>query len=58
MSNRWPEWLSINENLKDLSPYGAPQIPVAIRLNTNENPFSLDSDLQRAILNQVRMDIS
>ena len=58
MSSRWPEWLSINENLKDLSPYGAPQIPAAIRLNTNENPFSLDAELQRAILKELSDQVS
>lgn len=52
-SERWPTWLAINENLRGLSPYGAPQIPAQIRLNTNENPFGLDSDLQQAIMGEI-----
>ena len=31
--------LSVRDDLKDLHPYGAPQIDVPVRLNTNENPY-------------------
>jgi histidinol-phosphate aminotransferase len=31
--------LPIRDDLRDLSPYGAPQLDVAVRLNTNENPW-------------------
>jgi histidinol-phosphate aminotransferase len=31
--------LPIREDLRGLTPYGAPQIDVAVRLNTNENPY-------------------
>jgi histidinol-phosphate aminotransferase len=31
----------IREDLRDLSPYGAPQIDVPVRLNTNENPYPM-----------------
>ena len=41
MTSRWPEWLPLKASLKSLSPYGAPQIPDVIRLNTNENPFDV-----------------
>ncbi|HVF19029.1 MAG TPA: histidinol-phosphate transaminase [Mycobacteriales bacterium] len=45
--------LPIRDDLRSLSPYGAPQLDVAIRLNTNENPFpppaALLSDLQVAL---------
>lgn len=34
----WPDWLPLKSNLKTLSPYGAPQVPAKIRINTNENP--------------------
>ena len=53
MSSRWPEWLQINDNLTDLTPYGAPQIPASIRLNTNENPYSLDQELQKVIAQEI-----
>ena len=32
-------WLPIREELRDEEPYGAPQIDVPVRLNTNENPY-------------------
>ena len=41
----WPEWLPLRKDLKGQSPYGAPQLPLEIKLNTNENPFSLSPDL-------------
>jgi len=53
MNSRWPTWLQINDNLKDLTPYGAPQISAAARLNTNENPYSLDQELQNAIARKI-----
>jgi len=31
--------LPIRDDLRSLTPYGAPQLDVAVRLNTNENPF-------------------
>ncbi|KRO44563.1 MAG: hypothetical protein ABR61_04385, partial [Actinobacteria bacterium BACL2 MAG-120813-bin23] len=49
MSDRWPKWLKLNESLKDLKPYGAPQISLANRLNTNENPYQLSASLQASI---------
>ncbi|MEP7055777.1 MAG: histidinol-phosphate transaminase [Actinomycetota bacterium] len=45
--------LPIRADLRGLSPYGAPQIDVPVRLNTNENPYpppvSFSADLQLAI---------
>jgi histidinol-phosphate aminotransferase len=41
----WPEWLPLRKDLKGQSPYGAPQLPLEVKLNTNENPFSLSPDL-------------
>ena len=29
----------VRDDLNDLTPYGAPQIDVPVRLNTNENPY-------------------
>jgi histidinol-phosphate aminotransferase len=31
--------LPVSEELRGLTPYGAPQLDVAVRLNTNENPY-------------------
>jgi histidinol-phosphate aminotransferase len=33
--------LPIREELRGLRPYGAPQLDVAVRLNTNENPYPM-----------------
>jgi histidinol-phosphate aminotransferase len=37
-SSSVPAWLPLRDDLRGLSPYGAPQIDVPVRLNTNENP--------------------
>lgn len=49
----WPDWLPLRENLRPLSPYGAPQVPADAALNTNENPYSLSTTLARAIAERV-----
>jgi histidinol-phosphate aminotransferase len=36
--------IPIREELRGLHPYGAPQLDVAVRLNTNENPFQPPRD--------------
>ncbi|HEY3873310.1 MAG TPA: histidinol-phosphate transaminase [Actinocrinis sp.] len=45
--------LPIRDDLRALSPYGAPQIDVPVRLNTNENPYppppELVADLREAV---------
>ncbi|HTX29697.1 MAG TPA: histidinol-phosphate transaminase [Streptosporangiaceae bacterium] len=43
----------VRDDLKDLHPYGAPQIDVPVRLNTNENPYPPSPRLQRAIADAV-----
>ncbi|MBV9486742.1 MAG: histidinol-phosphate transaminase [Frankiaceae bacterium] len=47
------EDLPIRDDLRGLSPYGAPQLDVAVRLNTNENPYpppaELVADLRQAV---------
>ena len=45
--------LPVRDDLKDLQPYGAPQIDVPVRLNTNENPYPPSPALQRAIAEAV-----
>lgn len=49
----WPNWLPIREQLRELSPYGAPQIDVPVRLNTNENPYQLSQSLQEGLANRL-----
>ena len=46
MSGDWPP---LREDLKGLTPYGAPQLDVPVRLNTNENPFAPSAELAEAI---------
>ena len=43
----------VRDDLKDLHPYGAPQIDVPVRLNTNENPYPPSPALQRAVADAV-----
>ncbi len=43
----------VRDDLKDLHPYGAPQIDVPVRLNTNENPYPPSPALQRAVVDAV-----
>src|SRR3984957_7488413 len=45
--------LPVRDDLKDLHPYGAPQIDVPIRLNTNENPYPPSPAMVRAIADAV-----
>ena len=54
MSNSsWPDWLPIRSNLTGMSAYGAPQLPVAVKLNTNENPF----ELPEVVISQMLQDL-
>jgi histidinol-phosphate aminotransferase len=46
--------LPIRDDLRDLRPYGAPQLDVNVALNTNENPYGPSEDLQNAIADAVR----
>jgi histidinol-phosphate aminotransferase len=45
--------LPLREDLADLEPYGAPQLDVPVRLNTNENPYPPSARLTRAITEAV-----
>jgi histidinol-phosphate aminotransferase len=45
--------LPVRDDLKDLHPYGAPQLDVPVRLNTNENPYPPSDRLRRAIADAV-----
>lgn len=50
----WPSWLPLRSDLRDLSPYGAPQLPSLAQLNTNENPYPPSAELVDAIAHKVR----
>lgn len=50
----WPKWLPIRDDLRELTPYGAPQLTVGVRLNTNENPYGLSDSLVVDIAESVR----
>ena len=43
----------VRDDLKHLTPYGAPQIDVPVRLNTNENPYPPSPGLVRAVADAV-----
>src|SRR5277367_7127524 len=43
----------VRDDLADLHPYGAPQIDVPVRLNTNENPYPPSPRLIRAVAEAV-----
>ncbi|MFJ4845999.1 MULTISPECIES: histidinol-phosphate transaminase [unclassified Streptomyces] len=46
--------LPIRDELRGKSPYGAPQLDVPVRLNTNENPYPLPEALVERIAERVR----
>lgn len=45
--------LPVRDELRGKSPYGAPQLDVPVRLNTNENPYPLPEPLVRRIAERV-----
>ena len=45
--------INVRDDLADLTPYGAPQIDVPVRLNTNENPYPPSPRLVRAVADAV-----
>ena len=51
--NQWPTWLPLRQDLRELSAYGAPQVPADAVMNTNENPYPLSQELSAAIAARV-----
>jgi histidinol-phosphate aminotransferase len=45
--------LPVRDDLQDLHSYGAPQIDVPVRLNTNENPYPPSPRLRQAVADAV-----
>ncbi|PXY27281.1 histidinol-phosphate transaminase [Prauserella muralis] len=46
--------LPLREDLRGRTPYGAPQLDVAVRLNTNENPYPPPPELVADVTESVR----
>ncbi len=46
--------LPLREDLRGRTPYGAPQLDVAVRLNTNENPYPPPPELVADVTDAVR----
>lgn len=51
--SQWPSWLPLREDLAHLTPYGAPQVPADVTINTNENPYPPSPELARAIADRI-----
>ena len=54
-SQNWPSWLPLRGNLRELSPYGAPQLPADAVMNTNENPYAPSPALAQAIAAKIAL---
>jgi histidinol-phosphate aminotransferase len=46
--------LPLRDDLRGQTPYGAPQLDVSVRLNTNENPYAPSTDIVETIVDHVR----
>jgi len=51
--NQLPSWLPLRSDLRELSAYGAPQLPADAIMNTNENPYAPSNALAKAIANRT-----
>jgi histidinol-phosphate aminotransferase len=49
--------LPIRDDLRGQTPYGAPQVDVAVRLNTNENSYALPDAVADAIVKAVAAEV-
>ncbi|GAB4052987.1 histidinol-phosphate transaminase [Catellatospora paridis] len=54
------EWVQelLREDLRGLSAYGAPQLDVPVRLNTNENSYPLPDEVVRAVSRAITGEIA
>jgi histidinol-phosphate aminotransferase len=48
--------LPLREDLRGRVPYGAPQLDVPVRLNTNENSYDVPDEVAEAIVEPVRVE--
>ncbi|MDR7278141.1 histidinol-phosphate transaminase [Catenuloplanes atrovinosus] len=49
--------LPIRDDLRGLSPYGAPQLDVPVRLNTNENSYPVPDEVVEAIAKALQAEL-
>ncbi|MFZ1382428.1 MAG: histidinol-phosphate transaminase [Scrofimicrobium sp.] len=47
--------LPVREDLREVEPYGAPQLDVPVRLNVNENPYEPSDEVTASITEAVRV---
>ncbi|MEV0681393.1 histidinol-phosphate transaminase [Actinosynnema sp. NPDC050436] len=47
--------LPLREDLRGRSPYGAPQLDVPVRLNTNENPYPPSAELVAEVVSEIAL---
>lgn len=50
--------LPLRDDLRGLTPYGAPQLDVPVQLNTNENSYPVPADVVEAIADAVHQQIA
>lgn len=50
-----PDWVPLRDDLRGDEPYGAPQLDVPVRLNTNENPYGPSADIAADIAKSVEV---
>jgi histidinol-phosphate aminotransferase len=48
--------LPLRDDLRGRTPYGAPQLDVAVRLNTNENSHDVPDEVIAAVVDAVRQE--
>jgi histidinol-phosphate aminotransferase len=48
-----PDWVPVRDELRELEPYGAPQIRDLVNLNVNENPYAPSPDVIEDITRAV-----
>src|SRR5688572_3643990 len=49
-----PDWVPVRDELRELEPYGAPQIRDLVNLNVNENPYAPGPEVIEDIAEAVR----
>ena len=51
------EDLPLRDDLRGRTPYGAPQLDVAVRLNTNENSYDVPAEVVTAVVDAVAREV-
>jgi histidinol-phosphate aminotransferase len=50
--------LPLRDDLRGRTPYGAPQLEVAVRLNTNENSYDVPPEVVEAVVDALRDEVA